>query len=211
MNQSKLLNFLIQNVSTLNGVGTKTKKLLKKKKIEKICDLLWNLPQSFTDRSNVQTLDKLEIGKITTIKVKVIKYNFPRIRNLININEVSPEDLFKTKCDIISPCALGGAINNSSKYQLQCKVIVGAANNQLDDSSIGGWLKKKNIVYSPDYLVNSGGVIAIASEINNAQNLLTKQLEKIGDRLLPVLEESKKSGESTDLVARRIAWERINS
>ena len=73
------------------------------------------------------------------------------------------------------------------------------------------WLRKKNIVYSPDYLVNSGGVIAIASEINKTQNLLTKQLEKIGDRLLPVLEESKKSGESTDLVASRIAWERINS
>ena len=142
-----------------------------------------------------------------SINVELIK----KLRNLININEVSPEDLFKTKCDIISPCALGGAINNSNKYQLQCKVIVGAANNQLDHSSIGGWLKKKNIVYSPDYLVNSGGVIAIASEINNAQNLLTKQLEKIGDRLLPVLEESKKSGESTDLVARRIAWERINS
>ena len=84
MNQSKLLNFLIQDVSTLNGVGTKTKKLLKKKKIEKLCDLLWNLPQGFTDRSNVQTLDKLEIGKITTIKVKVIKYNFPRKRNLPN-------------------------------------------------------------------------------------------------------------------------------
>ena len=65
-------------------MGLKTKKLLKKKKIEKISDLLWNLPQGFTDRTNVQTLDKLEIGKITTIKVKVIKYNFPRIRNLPN-------------------------------------------------------------------------------------------------------------------------------
>jgi len=147
--------------------------------------------------------------KITaaSINVKLIK----KLRNLININEVNPDDLFKTKCDIISPCALGGVINNSNKNQLQCKAIIGAANNQLEDSSIGVWLRKKNIVYSPDYLVNSGGVIAIASEINKTQNLLTKQLEKIGDRLLPVLEESKKSGESTDLVARRIAWERINS
>ena len=84
MNQSKIYNFLIQNVSALDGVGIKTKKLLKKKKIEKIYDLLWNLPQGFTDRSNVQTLDKLEIGKITTIKVKVTKYNFPRVRNLPN-------------------------------------------------------------------------------------------------------------------------------
>ena len=84
MNQSKIHDFLFQNVSILDGVGTKTIKLLKKKEIEKISDLLWNFPQGFTDRSNLQTLDKLEIGKITTIKVKVIKYNIPRIRNLPN-------------------------------------------------------------------------------------------------------------------------------
>ena len=82
MNQSKMNNFLFKNISVLSGVGIKTKNLLKKKKIEKVSDLLWNLPQDFTDRTNVRTLDKLEIGKITTIKVKVIKYNFPRIRNL---------------------------------------------------------------------------------------------------------------------------------
>ena len=98
MNQSKMQKFLIQNVSVLNGVGIKTKKLLRKKKIEKISDLLWNLPQGYTDRSNVQTLDKLEIGKITTIKVKVIKYNFPRIRNLPN--KVICEDE-KGKIDIV--------------------------------------------------------------------------------------------------------------
>ena len=78
MNQSKMLDFLVQNISTLKGVGEKTKKLLKKKKIEKISDLLWNLPQGFTDRTNIKKLNDLEIGKITTIKVKVIKYNFPR-------------------------------------------------------------------------------------------------------------------------------------
>ena len=84
MNQSKIHDFLFQDVAILDGVGAKTIKLLKKKKIEKISDLLWNFPQGFTDRSNLQTLDNLEIGKVTTIKVKVVKYNFPRIRNLPN-------------------------------------------------------------------------------------------------------------------------------
>ena len=60
------------------------KKTQKKKRIEKINDLLWNLPYSSTDQSVSTTLDKLEIGKIFTLKVKVIKYNFPRIRNLPN-------------------------------------------------------------------------------------------------------------------------------
>ena len=98
MNESKIQNFLTQNVSNLNGVGAKTKVLLKKKKIEKISDLLWNLPQGFTDRSNVKKLDDLEIGKITTIKVKVNKYNFPRIRNLPNKVICADE---KGKIDII--------------------------------------------------------------------------------------------------------------
>ena len=68
MNQSKVINYLAQNISSLNGVGKKNMNLLKKKKIEKISDLLWNTPQGFTDRSNVKQLDNLEIGKITTIK-----------------------------------------------------------------------------------------------------------------------------------------------
>jgi len=79
-----MYNFLDQNISSLNGVGAKTKKLLKKKKIEKVSDLLWHFPQGFTDRSNMQNLNNLEVGKITTIKVKATKYNFPRIRNLPN-------------------------------------------------------------------------------------------------------------------------------
>ena len=106
---------------------------------------------------------------------------------------------------------MGGAINESNKNQLKCRAIVGAANNQLENSMLGEWLIKNNIVYSPDYLVNSGGVIAIASEINKTENLLEKQLEKIGNRLKFVLEESKKKNKPTDLIAKRIAWERINS
>ncbi len=98
MNHPNIQDFLTKNVSSLEGVGNKTKKLLKKKKIEKIKDLLWNFPQGYTDRSNLVTLDKLEIGKISTIKVKVIKYNFPRVRNLPN--KVTCEDS-KGKIDIV--------------------------------------------------------------------------------------------------------------
>jgi len=98
MSLSPLYNYLTKNISDLKGVGIKIKKLLKKKNIEKISDLLWEFPQGYTDRSNFRELDKLEIGKITTIKVKVIKYYFPRIRNLPN--KVACEDV-KGKIDII--------------------------------------------------------------------------------------------------------------
>ncbi len=75
---------LFKNISFLKGVGPKLSKYLKNKRIEKINDLLWHLPYSSTDRSDMVTLDKLEPGKIQTIKVRVKRYNFPRIRNLPN-------------------------------------------------------------------------------------------------------------------------------
>ena len=139
MNQSKLSNFLIQKVSSLNGVGIKTKKLLKKKKIEKICDLLWNLPQGFTDRSNLQELDKLEVGKITTIKVKVTKYNFPRIRNLPN--KVICEDV-KGKIDIVFFNSREGYIRKI--LPLNKLVIVSGKIN---------YFKKKYQITNPAYIV----------------------------------------------------------
>ncbi len=77
-------NFLLSDINTIKGVGTKTRKYLQKKKIEKVKDLLWDLPYSFVDRSKITNLNKLEIGKVLTIKVTVIKYNFPRVRNLPN-------------------------------------------------------------------------------------------------------------------------------
>ena len=77
-------NFLQSDINIIKGVGTKTRKYLQKKKIIKVKDLLWDLPYSIVDRSKITSLDKLEIGKILTIKVNVLKYNFPRIRNLPN-------------------------------------------------------------------------------------------------------------------------------
>jgi len=84
MNLINKKNFLFEEITAIDGVGKKLSIYLKKKKIEKINDLLWNLPYSYTDRRDSRTLDKLEVGKIFTIKVQVVKHNFPRIRNLPN-------------------------------------------------------------------------------------------------------------------------------
>jgi len=139
MNHPNIKDFLTKNVSTLNGVGNKTKKLLKKKKIEKIKDLLWNLPQGYTDRSNLVTLDKLEIGKISTIKVKVIKYNFPRIRNLPN--KVLCEDS-KGKIDIIFFNSREGYIRKI--LPINSLVVISGKIN---------FFKKKYQISNPAYIV----------------------------------------------------------
>ena len=75
-------DFLLSDLTQLNGVGKKTMSILRKKKINNIFDLLWKLPKSHTDRSLTSKIEDLQIGKIQTIKVVPIKYQFPRIRNL---------------------------------------------------------------------------------------------------------------------------------
>ena len=80
-------SFIFQDINKLKGVGIQLSKYLKKKKIEKIKDVILNLPYSETDRSKISDICELEIGKIQSIKVKVKKLNFPRIRNLPNTIE----------------------------------------------------------------------------------------------------------------------------
>ncbi len=77
-------DFILQDVNKLKGIGPQFSKYLKRKKIEKIKDIILNFPYSHTDRSKILNVDELEIGKIQTVKVFVKKINFPRIRNLPN-------------------------------------------------------------------------------------------------------------------------------
>ena len=77
-------DFIFSTVNNLKGVGPQLSKYLKKKKIEKVKDIILNLPYSDTDRSKICKLNELEIGKIQSIKVLVKKLSFPRIRNLPN-------------------------------------------------------------------------------------------------------------------------------
>ncbi len=76
--------YLLLNIDTIKGIGSKTAKLFKKKNIITIFDLLWNLPLNFIDRTDEKKINQLQIGKIQTIRLFVKKYNFPRIRNLPN-------------------------------------------------------------------------------------------------------------------------------
>ena len=191
MNQTKLQDFLMQNVSSLEGVGTKTKKLLKKRKIEKVSDLLWSIPQGFTDRTNVQKLDNLEIGKITTIKVKVIKYNFPRIRNLPN--KVICEDE-KGKIDIIFFNSREGYIRKV--LPLNSLVIISGKIN---------YYKKKYQITNPDYIVpisKEDYVNKIIPKYSLTEGLTEKIYRKLIDQVL--LKMSNLKEWHTDKILKKI-------
>ena len=75
-------NYLLSDLTKLNGVGKKTMEILKKKKVNTIFDLLWRLPKSYTDRTLVSKISDLLVDKIQTIRIIPLKYQFPRVRNL---------------------------------------------------------------------------------------------------------------------------------
>ena len=144
MNIVKKNDYLFNNVSSIQGVGKKLSKYLKNKKIEKVNDLLWNLPYSYTDRRELVSLNRLEIGKIFTIKAKVVKYNFPRIRNLPN--KIICEDE-KGKIDLVY-------FNSREGYIRKILPI----NKWIIVSGKIGFYKNRYQITNPDYVTSIDNV-----------------------------------------------------
>mgnify|MGYP001212570760 CR=1 FL=1 len=171
-------DYLFRNVSFLKGVGKKLAIYLKNKKIEKINDLLWNLPYSYTDRRETVSLDKLEIGKILTIKVRVIKYNFPRIRNLPS--KVMCEDE-KGKIDLVFFNSREGYIRKILPLN-EWVVVSGKIN----------YYKNKYQITNPDYITNISNIEYVQKKIPKyglTKGLSEKSYRKIIEQVLNNLPE----------------------
>lgn len=125
---------------------------------------------------------------------------------------VAPDDIYDVDCDIYSPCALGGTINDDTISSLKAKVIAGSANNQLLDNRHGDLIHEKGIIYAPDYVINSGGVINVADELQGYdRNRVLKKVESIYTILGKVFAISKEHNIPTYLAADQMAEERIKS
>ncbi|KHL93963.1 leucine dehydrogenase [Paenibacillus sp. IHB B 3415] len=124
---------------------------------------------------------------------------------------VDPGEITQADCDIYAPCALGATINDESLPLLRAKVVAGAANNQLKEPRHGDALHEMGIVYAPDYVINAGGVINIADEMNGYnKERAFKQIAKIYDSITRVLEISQLSGIPAYAAADQLAEERIS-
>lgn len=123
---------------------------------------------------------------------------------------VDPNDIYSVECDVFSPCALGGIINDDTIPQLKAKVIAGSANNQLKEDRHGDILNELGIVYAPDYVVNAGGVINVADELfgYNRERAMRK-VEQIYTNTKRVFEIAKRDNIPTYVAAGRMAEERI--
>ncbi len=125
----------------------------------------------------------------------------------------APEEVFDIDCDIFAPAALGGVINDKTIVKLKCEIIAGPANNQLgDEEKHSKELAARGIMYAPDYVINAGGLINVASELEGySQPRALKQAENIYNTLKKILLRSQELNITTIEAANHVADERLNA
>jgi glutamate dehydrogenase/leucine dehydrogenase len=128
------------------------------------------------------------------------------------VDSVAVEKAHAVECDVFSPCALGGVLNETTIPELRCQAVVGCANNQLADPGDADELQAAGILYAPDYVVNAGGVINIAEELGDAgyhRERAYAAVRRIFDTTTTVLTTAESEGITTAVAADRVAERRI--
>ena len=129
-----------------------------------------------------------------------------------NVRIVEPEKIFDAKCDVFSPGALGGSVNQKTIPRLQCKVIAGAANNQMGTSNDGSALFERGLIYAPDYTINAGGLINVFHEREGYdRGRALEHTEGIYNTIKDILTRSKAEKIPTHIIADRMAMERVRN
>jgi leucine dehydrogenase len=124
---------------------------------------------------------------------------------------VSPNDILSLEADVLSPCALGAIFNAQTIASLKTPIIAGGANNQLATPEDGVRLHERGILYAPDFVTNSGGIINVCTEYlgDGDASLVRKRIEGIPARLEQIWSESKASGRDPAAVADAMAQKLI--
>jgi leucine dehydrogenase len=135
------------------------------------------------------------------------------VKRLFGATIVEPSEIYSLDVDIFAPCALGGILNSHTIPFLQAKIIAGAANNQLDNEPLHSqMLARKGILYSPDYVINAGGLINVYNEmIGYDEEKAFKQVHNIYDTLLAIFDIAHQQEITTNDAAKRLAEDRIQS
>jgi leucine dehydrogenase len=122
----------------------------------------------------------------------------------------TPDQIVTAECDVLSPNAMGAILNDLSIPRLHAKVIAGGANNQLARDHHGAMLRDAGILYAPDYVINGGGIIRVAAQIENWPDAeVQRRVLAIADTLSAIFARAADEGAPTNVIADRMAEERI--
>jgi leucine dehydrogenase len=104
---------------------------------------------------------------------------------------VSPDEALVSDVDVLVPCALGGIFDDETVPTLRCRVVAGAANNQLADDRIAALLQAHGVLWAPDFVANAGGIINIAEEVGTYDPAnARRRVKSIGDTLRTIYDRA---------------------
>ena len=126
------------------------------------------------------------------------------------VDVVGPEAMYDEPCDVFAPCAVGGIVNDETVDRLQCEIVAGAANNVLAERRHAAALADRGILYAPDYVINAGGLIAVAKELTDgSRSVAMDEAAAIEGRLREMIDRADVEGTTVLEAADAYAIERI--
>ncbi len=137
-----------------------------------------------------------------------------RVADEHDVAVVAPDEILAVDADVVSPNALGGVLDAGSIPTIEAEVVCGGANNQLATGGDARRLADRGILYAPDYVVNAGGLIGVADELDprgHNPGRCRRRTGRIGDTLRQVLATAERRGITTEAAAREVAEDRIRS
>lgn len=123
---------------------------------------------------------------------------------------IAPDEILGIEADVVSPCALGAVLNETTIAELKTPIVAGGANNQLATPEDGERIHRRGILYAPDYVINAGGIINVCTEYldDGDASLVRQRIDGIPLRLEQVWSESQASGRNpasvADVMAQRL-------
>ena len=124
----------------------------------------------------------------------------------LGAHPIANDALLSTPCDILAPCGVGAVFNRQSVGQLRCAAVAGSASTQLTNLQVADQLEGRGILYAPDYVINSGGLIYVALKHSGAElPTITAHLSNIGTRLTEIFAHAQAEKRSPARVADELA------
>ena len=126
------------------------------------------------------------------------------------VKVVGLDDIYDVECDIFAPCAMGASLNQATIPRLNCAAVVGSANNQLAEVEDADRLTARGILYAPDFVVNAGGIIAIASGLDGYRpEAADAAVDRIQEAVSGILSRAAERGINPHRAAEEVAEERM--
>jgi leucine dehydrogenase len=183
-----------------------------------VAQKLWGSPDLAGRRFAVQGVGKVGSAFVRLLvevraEVMVTDSYEPAIESAVDkfdVKRVEPDEIFSVDCDIFSPCALGAGLNETTIPLLNCRAVVGSANNQLATTEDAERLAERDILYAPDFVVNAGGLINVYDELHGySKTRALHRVDSIFDATLNILTKAEEHGTNPNEAAVMVADERI--